>query len=364
MVLYALFFFVGMNKAYLYLPLFSVYFLLDFIEFKKFKLIKEYIFWIFCIFSIILAFCIFGAGEILVNNKINILYFTLFSIIFIGYIYQNCALKERERLLKIYILGMGAEAIIIVIFSCYLNDNYGYGRLFDPFSNKEINSPGISENLALLSIIFIYEFFQNRSFVVRFISSVTLIFLILLGLYLASRTYFIILLLSLIIILTNKAIYKNINFKFKYIGVAVIFVILIIKYRIIDEYFSISLERFSSGIESKRFDHYSDGVEKLLEHPFGGFSTSIFIENTPWFHNIFLDVARIGGWLPLIPLFAIIFFVIYQIKKSNFQSMSIAIPISMAIILIMQQGVIIEGNLRLIFILFFCSICMIKLKKR
>jgi hypothetical protein len=352
--LYALFFSLGLNKFYLYCFFLLIYLLFK-KEYKKLSFNYLYLLWIILIFISILGIILFSQDWYRLLNTILLL---IISLVIIGYIYEKKDYTTQESLLKLFIYGMGFESILIVMFSFIFINESGYGNLTHPFTNEKLNSPNISENISILSTLLIYEILRSKSILSTIIKSALLLLCIYIGIFLASRTFLIVLILAIILLtIKNTIISKKYTESFLFILCVIVLFLVLINQEFLYNNLNFFMNRFEDGIQSKRFEHYQDGLDKILNYPFGGFETNPNIENIKWFHNVYLDFAKLGGWLSSIPLIILSIVVIYQIVKTFWFNSAINI-LAFVILLIIQQGVVLEGNVRLIIILFFCSICL------
>ncbi|TOP72780.1 hypothetical protein CGH09_24135, partial [Vibrio parahaemolyticus] len=111
----------------------------------------------------------------------------------------------------------------------------------------------------------------------------------------------------------------------------------------------------SSGLESKRFLHWKDGLNKIIDHPFGGFKVDPNIEHVNYFHNIIIDSARIYGWFAIFLIVSIFTTQVYIIYKYNRKNITRLVFVFVFLTLIMMQDVVIEGNFLLLALSLFIS---------
>jgi hypothetical protein len=133
-------------------------------------------------------------------------------------------------------------------------------------------------------------------------------------------------------------------------------------------HFNRLITRFNeSGLSSSRFDLYILGLNSLLISPLGGFSPKL-IYDTNWFHNIWLDIARLGGWFSLgLLLISFLYLIKAFCYKRKHKKFGFAVWLCFIAQLIMLQDVVLEGNYR-IFIVFYLSsitiLCRQKVRNR
>lgn len=77
-------------------------------------------------------------------------------------------IEYAQKAILFFIFGIFLRAEIIVIYS-FLDPSgaYGYGKLLDPFNHEEINSPGISNSLAIV-FVFLLVVFEPKTLARKF----------------------------------------------------------------------------------------------------------------------------------------------------------------------------------------------------
>src|SRR5690606_25575294 len=118
------------------------------------------------------------------------------------------------------------------------------------------------------------------------------------------------------------------------------------------------LSRLDGSLESARFLLWKDGVIKLLTHPIGGFDVDQTIDPVQWFHNVFLDSARLAGWMPVLSLIAFVFYSFWLYLNKRNEYYLFAGFVFSIVFVIMQQDVVIEAMVRLLVLLYFCAILL------
>ncbi|EFH1078881.1 hypothetical protein BF124_004833, partial [Escherichia coli] len=119
-----------------------------------------------------------------------------------------------------------------------------------------------------------------------------------------------------------------------------------------DKYFDLIFERFGSeGLKSARFELIQDGITKFLIHPLGGFTPNVSEYSGYWYHNIYLDSARVAGVISLIPfilsnLIVLISYLGYRNYRKRIKNPYFFI--SLITLIIMCQDVVLEGNMMLL----------------
>lgn len=354
--LYFLFFLLGFNKFILYLPAAILYLLL---LNKKWQINKSFfLFTSLNILAIIFVFFL-GHNRMTLEEPLRLFIVFFFMIIVSGFLIQNKSQKIQINLLYCYILGLGSEAITIAGYTYIFNDgSYGYGNIYDPFSQKEINSPITSNNLSILaSLLLFYLFNFNKKFLSKILTTFLLLIIIALAIFLGGRTFFVILLFALLYSVSRPL---TIN---KLVLICIFIISLLLASYYISDFINIDfiLKRFEKGLESSRFSLYQEGFQKFWQYPFGGYSIDPPL-TTKWFHNIFLDMGRLAGWIPVI-LFSIslAYVVLKSYKKIFFANANYNFVILMSLVsfLILQQDTSIEGDYRAYIVLFLSSIVLL-----
>ncbi|SIS84456.1 hypothetical protein [Belliella pelovolcani] len=363
--LYVAFFALGLNKISFYLPIFTIW-----IFFTANKLLNGGISKNFALLSSLFLITIvpifsFGFNRLKLDNPYLNFSAIMFSLIVVGYIFQVQNRQRQIKLLICFIFGMGFEALIITIYSFFTDPIiYGYGLLIDPFTKIEINSPSVSNSLAIFSTVLLFFLFKGSNKKIKLVVLVLFLTCLVSGVFLGGRTFFIIIFLSLLLLIS----YDLTLFQFlKLLSFFMIFTICLLYLFNNSDFFSLyvefSLTRFEKGLESTRSRHYAHGMEQLLYYPFGGFEVDTSIEKTYWFHNVFLDNARLAGWIPSISLFfAILFIFISSFKYKRLKSLSFFI--FFITFLILQQDVVIEGNYRSLIIVYLSGVLLVSRNKK
>lgn len=351
-----LFFLLGLNKFIIYLPAAFIYF---FIFEKKHNLNKSFI--IYCALNIttIIFIFILGYDRMTPDEPIKLFIVFICVLLISGFLIQDQSKSIQANLLAYYILGVGLEATIIAGYSYLFNDgSYGYGKIYNPFTHTETNSPITSNNLSILASLLIFYLFNKGSFSAKIFYAFLLIIIINLGIFLGGRTFFIILLFALLYSVIRPLSISKLIF----ISGFILCILLISNHinDIIDTDFI--LKRFEKGLESKRFLHYKHGINQFFNHPLGGYTIDESIEKTRWFHNIFLDMGRLGGWIP-VGLFSLslAYVVLKTCKKMLFADTHYNFAILMLLIsfLILQQDTSIEGDYRAYVTMYLSAILLL-----
>lgn len=317
---------------------------------KQIKIHLKNILLFIIVISFLLLFLLNSSQMTLPNPLLTIMRYCLlvFFIFYLSNFYEIDKLIYFFFWLCIFTL---LSAFIISGYSIYLNISsfrtLGYGHVYNPLHDVYVPSPKIALQIALC-ISYITLFFNTKKIIkiILYIISFATI------LYLQSRASFLILLLlalsPILYLIKNKRLLIIVLLFLSITLVLIIFKepnIVIDKYRITN-----------SILESKRLLHWFDGINKLIEYPFGGFYIDKNIENVNYFHNIFLDSARIYGWFSIILLIGmfIIYFSTLIINNNKIYFLLFLINF-----MILNQDVIIEGNFLLFLIFYIASTILI-----
>lgn len=277
------------------------------------------------------------------NNMGEILAVVIF--IFLGYLFINLLeINKKHLVLAGLLFGLGSYSSYCLWYTYFeLGQVSAYSKVWNPFLADYENSPPHAINIALLSVWCINSIFKRR-FIEKLFFIPLVIFLILAGLYSGSRVFLLIVLFSIVF---------NIVESKKIIFPILLIIVFITIFPFLDFSDFTTFDRLSSdGLKSQRFELYYLGLENLFYYPFGGYQVDKSTFGTVWLHNIFLDVSRMAGLIPLV-LFLIFYIgVIKRILKYKKNIDKNLILIFLSSFVLMQQDVIFTGN----FMLFICSI--------
>ncbi|CAH6889196.1 conserved membrane hypothetical protein [Vibrio chagasii] len=295
----------------------------------------------------------FKADDLFLPNPLLSIakYIVIINMMF--YFSFSMSLEERKFFFVALCLSMIANGLIIIYYSYFLSlttsSYFGYGRLFNPIHNVETISPKIA--LSVLAPLIAYCLLTQPS---RASIMVILSLSIYAFVFVQSRISIVISLLILFSMFAHE--FYNVKPSKKIIFVFCFFIIsgLIINYSYLS--FDFSENRLiSSGLESRRFLHWKDGLNKMFDYPFGGFKVDPSIEHVNYFHNIVIDSARVYGWFAILLIVIIFTSQIYVIYKYNVKNILRFLFVFIFLTLIMMQDVVIEGNFLLLALSLFIS---------
>ncbi|EAT9997616.1 hypothetical protein C2P65_22605 [Salmonella enterica subsp. enterica] len=304
---------------------------------------------LFIILFILFVFFI-GEDRLLLEKPFKYAAYIIFMIFCLTLLLLN-NIEYAQKAILFFIFGIFLRAEIIVIYS-FLDPSgvYGYGKLLDPFNHEEINSPGISNSLAMV-FVFLLVVFEPKTLARKIFLILAYPLLLLSSIFLGGRAFFIIAILGLVYQYKNNRNIKAIIFLlFSALGFLVLFFIMFKDAPVFEKYFNLIFERFGSeGLKSARFELIQDGISKFFMYPFGGFTPYASEYSGSWYHNIYLDSARVAGFLPLIMFLIsniILFSCYFKCKKRNHKNKYFFL--SVITLIIMCQDVILEGNMMLL----------------
>lgn len=283
-LIYCAFLALGFGKFIFYIPLFFIYFFLRLQRFFEIKIDNNYLVVLVLMVAYILSVFLIGYDRLMIDSPFNLLFVLLFTLIFAGLAMQEESKELQLKMLFFYIAGIGIDALLISGYSYWVDSSYyGYGRLFDPYAGIIVNSPIISNNLAIFSVALILIFFNFKNFALKIISVFSLGGCVFFGFFLGGRTYFIIIAFVLIVLFFfNLSLKRIVNFFLSFVVIVVIFVIsfFLMNYlNLGDEIFKNGLSMIDKGFESNRFLLYENGLSVMPAYPFGGFEIDKTIED-------------------------------------------------------------------------------------
>lgn len=351
------FFSLGFSKSIILVPSAAVSLLICLIYGVALKVKLGYLA-VFYLFFLIF-FPLYFVGERLLMSSPHY-YISIFIVVFLafGYVFYEIGESYRIKAFICFSLGVFSEVMVVVSYSYFVGDSsvYGYGRVYNPFSGEVVNSPSWSLLLAISCFVFLYIFF-NGQVKDKIFSFSMLVFAIFGGVFLGGRAFFILLLFSFLFFLyfyfTAKAV----------LGFCILLPLIIVAFFIVFDisesmYYQALIARFESGGSSGRVELWAEGIYKTMIHPFGGFQVDTSLRND-WYHNIWIDLASLSGYVPLLGfLFLNIFSIVMALSMKGGKHKVLFLGINLVCLLIMSQDVILEGNWRVL-LAYYLSVCAI-----
>lgn len=353
---------LGFGKFIFYIPLFFVYFFFKLQRFFEIRVDNNFLVVLLLMIAYILSIFVIGYDRLMIENRFSWLFVLFFTLVFAGLAMQEESKELQLKILFFYITGIGIDALLISSYSYWVDSSYyGYGRLLDPYAGIVVNSPIISNNLAIFSVALFLIIFNYKNYYLKIISVLFLGCCVFFGFFLGGRAYFIIIAFVLLVFfLYNLSIKRIVNF-FLFLIFIFVFSFIVINYlNLGDGVFKNGLNMLDKGLESNRFLLYKNGLNLIPAYPFGGFGIDKTIEDVQSFHNVFLDSARLAGWLPVFFLFMAILLISYVSFLSGISKNAVPFIIFITSVLIMQQDVIIEGNYRMLMVMYFSGLVILK----
>lgn len=364
MLIITAFFFLGMHLVYYatFCLLLASDKLLVLLKKARFR-IREIITLFICIAFLIIVYINGYSNMHIDKSYLPLILLLLTTILFFIVNTESC--DVGFSVIQAYIVGMFFKSFITVLYS-YINggEMYGYGMLLDPLSGTIVNSPAY---VALLSITFAFcytSLFSRCSRLSKKTNILILTISLLLAIYLGGRAFFIIILITMALNFVSFKSSRRLSFIILLIFIFLAFLIVLMFSQVLQDKMNFIFLRFTnSGLESPRFLLWQDAFKKIPDYPFGGFSVDTSLEFTYWYHNLWLDTARLGGWSALSLLvilnIIIVFISLIAVKKNSYgKHMFIVQIICLAV---MAQEVILEGVLEVIGAYLILGIFLVRL---
>ena len=347
-----------MNRYIFYVPMFVSYF---FIKQQKllFKPINSsYITLVSLMFLATFPLYTLYSGRMTLSNPGWSFIPLLFAFFPAGFALQSESQDRQFVAICCFVLGLGFNGLIISGYSFLLDPlKYGYGLLIDPFSRKEINSPAVSNNLSILEAVLTYFIIEKNTFSKKIVIFTLILITLIMAIFLGGRSFFVIFAITILFFLGLKrrswGAAKNLIFILAFL----VGLISLSDYLIADK-LDFILRRSGEFFESKRFALLREGINLFMDYPLGGFEVDKNIDNTKWFHNIFLDSARVGGWIPTFMLFLAMLYVGITLFKKRNRYFSFLYFLFLIAFLLTQQDVVLEENFQLLILIFFCGVLL------
>lgn len=356
-VLLAAVFSLGFGTHLLYVSLLIVYIIINPPIVIKASIDRDYLVLVILLSLFLIPQYTIGYNNTTLDNPILSMSSVMFGIVIFGLIGHTLSVDKMRGMVVFLVLGVGGEALTSILYSYYMDPIlYGYGLLYNPIMDREINSPGAALKVSLLASMFMWFFFEKKRIFIKLFFLIGIIILSIFAAWLASRAYFVVVIIAFII-----AFVLLINIKRALNALVVLLIAIFITpftLDVLDISIFNQLNRLEGGLESARFLLWKDGFNKLLSHPFGGFSVDQEIDPVDWFHNIFIDAGRLAGWLPIFGLFLFLNYVFYLFLLNRNKHTFFAGFVFVVTFVLAQQDVVVEAMIRFIIILFFSAILL------
>lgn len=289
------------------------------------------------------------------NNKGEVVAVLLFIVItFIILLFTK---KDNyNAILNGFIFGLGGYSLVCLWSTMFeMNQISAYGKVWNPFLQVYQNSPTHAINLALLVTMLLINIKNVKFILTKFFNILLLFVCVYFGLYAGSRVFVLISLISLTVIFFDK--------KFAVL-IPLIVVLFFIALSFFNDFINLdslaSLDRITTeGSESGRYKLYELGINNLFAYPFGGYYIDNGTYGTIWNHNLFLDISRMSGLIPLLLILLSFSFIARKIL-SNFKNVDKSfLLIFSCLFILMMQDVVFMGHYLLFILSFLISSLLI-----
>ncbi|WP_222860673.1 hypothetical protein [Vibrio cholerae] len=297
----------------------------------------------------IISFYLIGWDNIGDESIVERFSFLLFTVFTLSILSLRVRQREKLRIIKAFIYGMFCYSLPIVLISL-TKGGYGYGSLYNPWTQMEMNSPSVSNDLALIASYMILFGSSKQRILHLFLLSLVIIS----GVYVGGRTFIFVVVVCLFLSCYTNLRAKQLVLVFPMIITSVIFVFITGLDKVLFSRF------YEMGLESARFDLIIQALIYIPSYPYGGFEPSVYSYDGEWFHNFYLDTASTSGWYPLsVSIFftAFIAKVVFRHYKVSF------LFFFLTIVLIMSQDVIMEGNLKPFLLFIFSAVLLTQIRQ-
>ena len=352
------FFFMGFYQFNLTFIFFVISSLLLIRNLNKRKLDKDlFIYFGLTYFGVVLFYLISFINGMYdnFNNKGEVVAVLLFIVItFIILLFTK---KDNyNAILNGFIFGLGGYSLVCLWSTMFeMNQISAYGKVWNPFLQVYQNSPAHAINLALLVTMLLINIKNVKFILTKFFNILLLFVCVYFGLYAGSRVFVLISLISLTVIFFDK--------KFAVL-IPLIVVLFFIALSFFNDFINLdslaSLDRITTeGSESGRYKLYELGINNLFAYPFGGYYIDNGTYGTIWNHNLFLDISRMSGLIPLLLILLSFSFIARKIL-SNFKNVDKSfLLIFSCLFILMMQDVVFMGHYLLFILSFLISSLLI-----
>jgi hypothetical protein len=356
----------GFGQLYYYAPVILIFFIFKFNIINKISFDKNYIILTLLMILSLVPVYLLGVDRLTLDEPLLRGFILIGSLLLMGFSFQYQQQHVQYKMLLWMLFGKGIWALTITMYS-YVQDPiiYGYGALLDPFNSIEMNSPAVSNALALFYVTLLYLVHNIKNNFKKKALTLMLIVIILCAIYLGGRTFFVIIFLAhaMFLISFRKLINKT-KALFYLILATLLIWYLAINIDSLSVILETSMDRFEKkGVSSVRFDLLVYGLSTFWEYPFGGMMTALSDSGYGgvWFHNVFLDNARLGGYIPTFSLFFTVLFILTSVGiKRKTEYFRFYFLLFITVLLLMQQEVIIEGSSYLLVLFYLTGIAMLR----
>ena|GEM_PF-7005947 len=341
-ILFLSLFLMGFAPASISLPILAPIFLcLFFFRGWRFNIYTA----IYILFTLILLFLVYVVFWYNIHEDGAMPIFFYMSFTYLFFVVSILMLRDQKDLkncLVSFSVGIYCSVLMTCIYTIFWKEKYiGIGSVFNPLFGPEPTLSPVWSNMLALALIIVIFLVDNVK--------LKLIFVFLglaMGVYLGGRTFFLV--VGLALLLTQSPL----NLIYWLAGTVLVAALsLYIGSEYIDQ---LILVFEAKGLDSTRFLHWQYALDNFQYYPFGGMEVNQQIEGIGSFHNIFIDIYRIGG-VPLFVVFLVHLMIAFAASSKSFRNCVMLL----LILIILMQDSIFEGGVRLFFFYLFFSAVII-----
>lgn len=359
------FFFIGFYRFDISLALFVVCIIWSItrVNYDSILLKKD----VFSFLFILITFYCFLVGFGGINGLYNFQYYSgeilaILTFLFFGYIvfYLN---NNESRVFGFigFLFGLFSYSIYCLWYTKFvIGLESAYSKVWNPYSQAFDNSPSHAMNIGLMACLSLFILIYSKSYYNKILFFIVFLTSVYYGLYTGSRFFIILIPLSFFIYILFSYKLREI-IKYLSIGALSLFCFLFfLTGSNSDDLSSIGRVMDQGFDDSGRFKLIYLGLINIVDYPFGGYIIDRSIYVTAWNHNIFFDIARIGGLIPTI-LFLISLILLFKIVLEK-KIKGIMLYMLIVVFLIFQQDVIFTGNYMLFLVYTYASYIVVSEK--
>lgn len=352
------FFSMGFYQFQLTLLFFLISFLLLLKGFSRNTLNKDLFIYFYFTYSGVVLFYLFSFINGMYDNFNNkgevvaVLLFIVITFIILLFVKKD----NYNTILNGFIFGLGGYSLVCLWSTMFeMNQISAYGKVWNPFLQVYQNSPAHAINLALLVTMLLINIKNVKFIITKFFNILLLFMCVYFGLYAGSRVFVLISLISLTVVFFDKKFVLLIPLMVVFFFIALSF---------FSDFVNLdnlaSLNRITTeGSDSGRYKLYELGINNLFAYPFGGYYIDSGTYGTIWNHNLFLDISRMSGLIPLLLILLSFSFIARKIL-SNFKNIDKSfLLIFSCLFILMMQDVVFMGHYLLFILSFLISSLLI-----
>ncbi|MGF1708383.1 hypothetical protein [Enterovibrio baiacu] len=119
--------------------------------------------------------------------------------------------------------------------------------------------------------------------------------------------------------------------------------------------FSLDFGGFADrGLDSSRFQLFEYGVKNMFDYPFGGMQVVSSEYDGEYFHNMFLDIVRVAGYIIMLIWLMILSYFTHNIFINTFKNNSKTFMLTfLMMIVLFNQDLAFDGSYNMICLMFF-----------